>query len=157
MVQLDHPYTYIPSVHFSNSAFLPTCFHFNYFHLKWYTFAKKIPSIFGVGGLLDKWLSECWKIEFHLAHIYLFHIELIFWGIIFEKFIKLHISQFCCSFLFNDAIWIQAHIQECWNGASFWNLASEFLIIVDYEFYTTHHILSSDTHMLSLLSPLATD
>lgn len=137
MVQSDHDYTYIPSVHFSDSV-LPTCFHFNYFHLKWYTFAKKISSIFGVGGLWDKWLSDSWKIEFHLAHVHLFALELIFffWGPIFGKFIKLHISQFCCSFLFNDTIWIQARRQESWNGASLWNVVSEFLIIVDYEFCT---------------------
>lgn len=81
-----------------------------------------------------------------------------FWGLIFGEFIKLHISQSCCSFLFNDAVWIQAHIQESWNRASLWNLVSEFLIIADYGFCTaTHNVPSPDTHMLSLPSPLATD
>lgn len=156
MVQLDHHYTYIPSAHFSNSAFLPICFHFNYFHLKWYTFAKKNPKHIGCrrtsGQVAFSVLED--RISFNMPVSISFRAG--FWGPIFGKFIKLHISQFCCSFLFNDAIWIQAHIQESWNGASLWNLVSEFLIILDYEFCITHHILPPDTHMLSLQSPLAT-
>ena len=156
MVQLDHHYTYMPSVHSSNSV-SPTCFHFNYFHLKWYTFAKKIPSIFDVGGLLDKWLSV---LEDRISFCTRFSVWLrvdFFWGPIFGKFIIQHISQFCCSFLFNDIIWFQAHRQESWNGASLWNLVSEFLIIADYEFCTIASPQAPDTHLLSLLSPLVTD